>query len=48
MGAKRKRIPAIGEQQSEEREESPGPSGPTQGKRRKRSPHYNPVSIDLF
>ncbi|XP_071136797.1 protein polybromo-1-like isoform X10 [Mytilus edulis] len=47
MGAKRKRISAIGEQQSEDREESPGPpAGPSsQTKRRKKSPHYSPTEI---
>lgn len=46
MGAKRKRISTIGEQQSEDREESPGPTGPpSQIKRRKKSPHYDPIEI---
>ena len=49
MGAKRKRMSALGEQQSEEREESPGPTGPpSQSKRRKKSPHYDPVRVFII
>jgi hypothetical protein len=40
---------ALGEQQSEEREESPGPTGPpSQSKRRKKSPHYDPVRVFII
>ena len=49
MGAKRKKMSALGDQQSEDREESPGPTGPpSQSKRRKKSPHYDPVCVFII